>query len=345
MGAFFKLCVDFGDHPSHSNFTLADFGLHILGLAYANRHLTDGFLPNSAVRKMLINEVSTVAVDVPLTVAVSRAVEALLVSKKWKKVDGGFQIENFLEHNFSKKEVQKKIEHMRSLGSVAGRASAKSREVQKKSVNGKSTVAVDATVDATVNGTSTLRSTERQRSRSTSDPDPDLRREGSAGEPGRESSPSPESGQAENLTPPGKFDPGIGSNFAAGCLLAGYTVCPSNFAWKDLSAAAVAHWPSEKWPEKRQKLEAAAQRWAAGCDEFTRKSGYKHQAFVAWLNAGNAIDRNEIERLRTERSIAEQKIKRAAYELEKAAAAAQDIEDARLRSLGLPDSWAGLVPT
>jgi hypothetical protein len=177
------------------------------------------------------------------------------------------------------------------------------------------------------------------------DREQDQEGEGSAGEPGRESSPSPESGQAENLTPPGKFDPGIGSNFAAGCLLAGYTVCPSNFAWKDLSAAAVAHWPSEKWPEKRQKLEAAAQRWAAGCDEFTRKSGYKHQAFVAWLNAGNAIDRNEIERLRTERSIAEQKIKRAAYELEKAAAAAQDIEDARLRSLGLPDSWAGLVPT
>jgi hypothetical protein len=83
-------------------------------------------------------------------------------------------------------------------------------------------------------------------------------------------------------------DAELGFVFAAGCAESGNTVVPSSFAWRDLSDAALAHWPQIDWETRRKLMQSATKRWCETADDYTRKRGYQHTAFVAWLNAGNA---------------------------------------------------------
>lgn len=76
--------------------------------------------------------------------------------------------------------------------------------------------------------------------------------------------------------------------FKSGLLSAGHAVQPAAVAWKDLSAAAATHWPNEPAPKRLAAVREAAERWARQADEKTRNGGFKHWAFIDWLNAGNA---------------------------------------------------------
>ncbi len=71
-------------------------GFYAVGLMWANKHLTDGFLPESTVERLP-------HVDKPLAVA-----DALVRAELFDKVDGGFMIHDFLDHNYSAAAVKKK---------------------------------------------------------------------------------------------------------------------------------------------------------------------------------------------------------------------------------------------
>jgi hypothetical protein len=100
-------------------------------------------------------------------------------------------------------------------------------------------------------------------------------------------------------------DPMLADAFKSGLLSAGHAVQPAAVAWKDLSAAAATHWPNEPAPKRLGAVRDAAERWARSADEKTRNGGFKHWAFIDWLNAGNAVDPS-----------AERRAKRAVVEAE-----------------------------
>jgi hypothetical protein len=69
-------------------------GFYSIGLMYANKHLTDGRLPAAVVKQFH-------HVERPLVVAA-----ALVEAGLWDVVDGGYQIHDFHDHNFSAAQVK-----------------------------------------------------------------------------------------------------------------------------------------------------------------------------------------------------------------------------------------------
>jgi len=85
-----KLDDKFPDHPKVVAAGPMAGWLYICGLAYANRMLTDGFIPTAQVRRL---------VDIRGTQALAdRLVEVGL----WHQMEGGYQIHDYLEYQPSK---------------------------------------------------------------------------------------------------------------------------------------------------------------------------------------------------------------------------------------------------
>lgn len=71
-------------------------GLYAVGLMWANKQLSDGFLPREVVKHFG-------HVERPLEIA-----HALVDARLWEEVEGGFQIHDFDDHNLDAAEVQQK---------------------------------------------------------------------------------------------------------------------------------------------------------------------------------------------------------------------------------------------
>ncbi len=69
----------------------AAIGLFWLSISYGNKNLTDGFLPEAAVRRLPGSD--------------RKNISKLLEATWWVKVTGGYQIRRFLKYNKSKEEV------------------------------------------------------------------------------------------------------------------------------------------------------------------------------------------------------------------------------------------------
>ena len=135
MKAFFKLIVNFGDHPKYADFSTSDFGLMVLALAYANEHLTDGVVPFGVVRKFLSNERELnepVEVSLKLNLTNISSIDKLIESGVWQIKNGAYYINGFLDHNQSRAEVLARLEAQKEQRSLAGLASVKSRNNSKK---------------------------------------------------------------------------------------------------------------------------------------------------------------------------------------------------------------------
>ena len=86
-----KLDVDFPDHPKVMNLSDGAFRLHVTGLCYASRYLTDGFLARPVVRRLGDIEVTG----------------ELVTSGLWEESgDGDFRIHDFLLHQSSREKVE-----------------------------------------------------------------------------------------------------------------------------------------------------------------------------------------------------------------------------------------------
>jgi hypothetical protein len=70
-------------------------GFYLLGLLWANRHLSDGNLPESVVRRF--------GTERPLELA-----DAMVRSGLWHKVPNGYQIHDFTDLNFSAADVKER---------------------------------------------------------------------------------------------------------------------------------------------------------------------------------------------------------------------------------------------
>lgn len=85
-----KLDDGFADHPKVVALSDSAFRAHVSALCYASRQLTDGFIPE----------------EVALKWAPVAHIALLLARKLWDRVEGGFQIHDYLEYQVSKQRVQ-----------------------------------------------------------------------------------------------------------------------------------------------------------------------------------------------------------------------------------------------
>lgn len=103
-----KLDDQFGDHPKVAAAGPLAGWLHVRALCYCSRHLTDGFVPRDILRTLWdwgFEGVSQVASGSSEGLA-----EKLTSVGMWMKVDGGFQIHDYLEYNPSAADVRAKRE-------------------------------------------------------------------------------------------------------------------------------------------------------------------------------------------------------------------------------------------
>lgn len=89
-----KIDDSFPDHPKIIGLSDKAFRAHIQGLCYCGRFLTDGFIPLVAVKRLADDE----------------AVQELFAASLWLHHSDGIIIDNYLEHQTSKEEVEHKRE-------------------------------------------------------------------------------------------------------------------------------------------------------------------------------------------------------------------------------------------
>lgn len=91
---FIQLEHQAGEHPSLAELTADDWCLWVLALLYAGRNLTDGFVPSAMLRRIS-------PVEDP-----DSATAHLIAIGRFRSVDGGIEIANYLDHNSSRAEVE-----------------------------------------------------------------------------------------------------------------------------------------------------------------------------------------------------------------------------------------------
>lgn len=90
----------FPDHPKIVGLTDAAFRAHVSGLCYAGRYLTDGHIPTSALRQ----------------IGTRKAAQELEARNLWTKTDHGWVINDFLDYNPSKADVEAERNRKREAG-------------------------------------------------------------------------------------------------------------------------------------------------------------------------------------------------------------------------------------
>lgn len=110
--AWVRLEDVFTDHPKIVGLKDSAFRLHVTGLCYAARHLTDGRLPLAVVKVWRFK-----ATDA----------KELLDAGLWEEADGQYLIHDFLDFNPPREQVEAEREERREAKSRAGRAGAAKR--------------------------------------------------------------------------------------------------------------------------------------------------------------------------------------------------------------------------
>lgn len=84
-------------------------GLYVIGLLWTNKQLSDGYLPRAVVKRFRHCEK-------PLMAA-----RALVSARLWDAVEGGFQIHDYHDHNFSATEINLRRQSERERRRKGGR--------------------------------------------------------------------------------------------------------------------------------------------------------------------------------------------------------------------------------
>ena len=108
-----KLDDSFADHPKVAGLSDRAFRVHITGLLYCGKYLTDGVIPRSVANKFCINNASNL-------------IKKLVESGLWKPVEGGFEINDYLKYQTSKAqaEMEKETNRLRAQKARKARAEA-----------------------------------------------------------------------------------------------------------------------------------------------------------------------------------------------------------------------------
>lgn len=108
---FLNLDDNFADHPKIDALDDAAFRLHVSGLLYCSKHLTDGFIPTNRVGRLTPSYADQV-------------LEELMHGRLWLPANGGYSIHDFLDWNRPRAEVEEERERKRKQRSEAGRKGA-----------------------------------------------------------------------------------------------------------------------------------------------------------------------------------------------------------------------------
>ena len=100
------------DHPKFLGVGVKGIGLFLVGLCYANRHLTDGFVPAGAVESFAGEPMHDV-------------IAALLGAGVWTNSTGGYNVHHYNQYQPLKAQVLKKRRFLRKVGRYGGLQRAK----------------------------------------------------------------------------------------------------------------------------------------------------------------------------------------------------------------------------
>jgi hypothetical protein len=92
--AWVKLDDQFADHPKIEALSDRAFRLHVAGLCYCGRLLTDGFVAEDRVRRLLPKVTAAMIAE-------------LVDGRLWARAAGGYTILGFLDYNPSKEKVER----------------------------------------------------------------------------------------------------------------------------------------------------------------------------------------------------------------------------------------------
>jgi len=106
----------FADHPKLANIGPLGWGLWLAGVAYCNRHLTDGYIPRSVAVRLACPEVVHPSGQVwrlmrqtddgeTAPVDMAWVIDLLVAAGLWHPVPGGYQVHDYLDYQPSAAEV------------------------------------------------------------------------------------------------------------------------------------------------------------------------------------------------------------------------------------------------
>lgn len=93
-----KLDDTFPDDPKIVGLPDSAFRMYVWGLCYCAKHLTDGFIPKSALGLYVDSKRSRIGLR-------------LVSERLWEEVDGGFQVHNYLAWQRSREQVESERDH------------------------------------------------------------------------------------------------------------------------------------------------------------------------------------------------------------------------------------------
>lgn len=126
-----RLDDQFTDHPKVVEAGPMAGWLYVCGLTYANRYLTDGFIPGAQVKRLA---------DLPNC---DELADRLVSVGLWDAVDGGYRIHDFLDYNRSAADVKAERDEAARRQSE-WRARKAERQAEEQSRNGVTNAVTDA---------------------------------------------------------------------------------------------------------------------------------------------------------------------------------------------------------
>lgn len=107
-----KLDDSFADHPKVADLSDRAFRVHISALLYCGKYLTDGVIPRSIANKFCINNAS-------------QTIQKLIENGLWKRIEGGYEINDYLKYQTSKAQAEMEKENNRLRAAKARAAKSK----------------------------------------------------------------------------------------------------------------------------------------------------------------------------------------------------------------------------
>jgi hypothetical protein len=118
-----RIDEEFPDHPKVVGAGPLGIAMQVAALCYCNRHLTDGFVPRSAARRLIDLD--------GLGVSADDVISTMLGVGMWSRVDGGYQIHDYDIYQPTRAQVLAERERNRAAGQKGGLAKGAKRSAKR----------------------------------------------------------------------------------------------------------------------------------------------------------------------------------------------------------------------
>lgn len=132
--AFVRFDDGWADHPKLVQAGPLAAHLYAVGISYANRHLTDGYLPAAVLDRLVGWTGITEAGEQVTNHALA---ERLVQHGLWHHADGGYTIHDYLDHQPTRREIEQRRREVSQARSKAGRAGGKSTAAKRQQTDSK----------------------------------------------------------------------------------------------------------------------------------------------------------------------------------------------------------------